>query len=199
MLKMTEGCTVPKADEISEQYEILENKIIANVNADKIENIITDYICMHDTPMFFFLELPTNSFDEKKLRKSYTDPCHIDIYYLDGLNCEQALGIFRRYSYLLVNDGVSKFGFGVHGQATEIMRDKYNVITLFADNIEKYADIFNSHNIPLTENCVTAWNTFSNEFPGECSSIAVNGKTIYDLPNELKSEGIYFAERREVP
>lgn len=27
MLKMTEGCTAPKADMLSEQYEILENKI----------------------------------------------------------------------------------------------------------------------------------------------------------------------------
>ncbi|MDE5741713.1 MAG: hypothetical protein K2H90_04620 [Oscillospiraceae bacterium] len=36
MLKMTEGCHAPKADALSEQYEILENKIIANVNADKL-------------------------------------------------------------------------------------------------------------------------------------------------------------------
>lgn len=32
MLKMTEGCHAPKADTLSEQYEILENKIIANAN-----------------------------------------------------------------------------------------------------------------------------------------------------------------------
>lgn len=67
MLKMTDGCKIPKADILSEQYEILENRIVANVNADKIEAIIRDYINMHDDPMFFFLELPTNQRDEEKL------------------------------------------------------------------------------------------------------------------------------------
>ncbi|MDE6745351.1 MAG: hypothetical protein K2J72_01795 [Oscillospiraceae bacterium] len=197
MLKMTEGCTVPKADMLSEQYEILENKIIANVNADKIEAVIRDYILMHDKPMFFFLEFPTNQRDEEKLRKNDTDPRHIDVYYIDGLNTEQALDIFSKYRYLLINDGMSRFGFGVHGQATEIMRDKYNMISLLADNVEKYTDIFNSHNIPRCENLVTAWNTFSYEFPGECNRMTVDGKTVYDLPEELKDFGIYFAERRE--
>lgn len=92
---------------------------------------------------------------------------------------------------------MSKFGFGVHGQATEIMRDKYNVIMLWSENTEKYTDIFNSHNIPQCENLVTAWNTFSYEFPGECNRITVNRKTVYDLPDELKNIGMYFAERRE--
>ncbi|MCM1024490.1 MAG: hypothetical protein NC395_10595 [Prevotella sp.] len=197
MLKMTEGCTVPKANGLSEQYEILGNKIIANVNADKIETVIRDYVRIHSAPMFFFLELPTNRFDEEKLRKSSADPYHTDVYYIDGLNAEQALGILSRYGYLLVNDGMSKFGFGVHGRGTEIMRDKYNVVTLLADNIEKYAGIFNAHNIPLTENCVTAWDTFSRELPGECGMIRANGITVYDLPGELKGSGIYFAERRE--
>lgn len=85
----------------------------------------------------------------------------------------------------------------MHGQATEIMRDKYNMISLLADNIEKYTDIFNSHNIPRCENLVTAWDTFSYEFPGECNKIDVNGKTVYDLPDELGGIGMYFAERRE--
>ena len=197
MLKMTEGFKVPKADTLSEQYEILENRIIANVNADKIETVIRDFINMHDDPMFFFLELPTNQRDEEKLRKNDTDPRHIDVYYIDGMDKKSALLLFSKYSRLLVNDGMSKFGFGVHGQATEIMRDKYNIIMLWSENTEKYTDIFNSHNIPRCENLVTAWNTFSYEFPGECNKITVNGKDVYDLPDELKSIGMYFAERRE--
>ena len=197
MLKMTEGCKVPKADMLSEQYKILENRIIANVNADKIEAVIRDYINMHDEPMFFFLELPTNQRDEEKLRKNDTDPCHIDVYYIDGMDKKSALLLFSKYSRLLVNDGMSKFGFGVHGQATEIMRDKYNIIMLWAENTEKYTDIFNAHNISRCEELVTAWNTFSYEMPGECRKITVNGKSVYDLPNELKSIGMYFAERRE--
>lgn len=197
MLKMTEGCHAPKADTLSEQYEILENKIIANVNADKIDTVIRDYINMHDDPMFFFLEFPTNQNEEDKLRENDSAPRHIDVYYIDGLDKRSALLLFSQYSRLLVNDGMSRFGFGVHGQATEIMRDKYNVVTLLAENIEKYTDIFDLHGIHRCESCITAWDMFSYEFPGECKKITVNGKTVYDLPDELKSIGMYFAERRE--
>lgn len=197
MLKMTEGCAVPKADMLYEQYEIYENRIIANVSADKIESVLRDYVRMHDKPMFFFMELPTNQRDEELLRKSNADPRHIDVYYIDGLNAEQALEILSQYGYLLINDGISKFGFGVHGQATEIIRDKYNVLIVMSDDIERYAGIFNSHDILFSQKCVTAWDTFSYELPGECSRITVNGKTIYDLPEELKNFGIYFAEQWE--
>lgn len=197
MLKMTEGCRVPKADTLLEQYEIFENKIIANVNADKTETIIRDYINMYDDPMFFFLELPTNQNDEDMLRKNDDGSFHIDVYYIDGMDKKSAALLLSRYGRLLVNDGMSRFGFGVHGQATEIMRDKYNVVSVLSDNIEKHTGIFNSHGIPLSEKCVTAWDTFSYEFPGECRGITVKGKTIYDLPEELKNWGIYFAEHRE--
>ncbi len=77
------------------------------------------------------------------------------------------------------------------------MRDKYNVVVLLSDNIEKYTELFDLRDAHRCESCVTAWDTFSYEIPGECKKITVNVKTVYDLPDELKSIGMYFAERRE--
>lgn len=122
---------------------------------------------------------------------------HKDIYYIDGLTDEQALVLLMRYGELLINDGISKFGFGVHNGNAELMRDKYNVVTLWTSDLGKYEGFFEAHDIPLVEECLTAWDTFSEIMPGESSRVDVNGLSVFDLPNELRDWGIYFCEQRE--
>ncbi len=197
MLELTKGASVPQADKLSEQYEKGETTLLANVDASKIEEVFQHFICMQEDRLFFILELPANEQDERKLRKSDTDPMHKDIYYIDGLTDKQALVLLIRYGELLINDGISKFGFGVHNGTAEIMRDKYNVMTLWSNCLSKYDGFFEAHDIPLVEKCLTAWETFSDETPGECSRIEVNGLSVYDLPEKLKDWGIYFYKQVE--
>lgn len=54
---------------------------------------------------------------------------------------------------------------------------------------EKYA--------PQVESCKTAWETFSDTTAGECISIELDGISVYDLPERLKSMGLYLAEQEE--
>lgn len=197
MLEMIKGCYVPKAEQLCEQYEIKENHITANVNAGKIEEVFQHFICIQTAALFFILEIPMNEIEENKLRKSDTDPMHMEVYYIDGLDKETALVLLMRYSYLLINDGISRFGFGVQDNSAEIMLDKYNIMTVWSDGSSDYSDFFKAHDIPQTDKCVTAWDTFSYESAGVSEQIKVNGKTVYDLPDELKELGIYCAEIRE--
>lgn len=81
MLEMINGCSIPDAGKLSEQYKIEEEYWIrANVNAGKIEEIFQHFISMQKERVFFILELPTSEEDEKSLRKSNFDPMHKDIY-----------------------------------------------------------------------------------------------------------------------
>ena len=64
MLKMIKGCRVPFADRLEEAYEVGEKRIFANVDADKIEEVVRHFITMHEEPQFFILELPA-SIDEE--------------------------------------------------------------------------------------------------------------------------------------
>lgn len=140
VLELTRGSLVPQVDKLFEQYQRRDNILLANVNASKIEEVLQHFICMQEDRLFFILEIPANEKDEIKLRKSDRDPMHKDIYYIDGLTSEQALILLIRYGELLINDGLSKFGFGAHDGTAEIMRDKYNVITLWSKEISKYDD-----------------------------------------------------------
>jgi len=85
----------------------------------------------------------------------------------------------------------------VQDDSAELKLDKYNVVSLWTNKMEKYRDFFDLHNIPKADKCLTAWETLSENAPGECSLIATNGKTVFDLVEDLADWGIYFAERRE--
>lgn len=197
MLEMKKGCKVARSDVLCEQYQICENSIIANVNASKIEEVFQHFIAIQQERLFFILELPASENDEIKLRKDNTAPMHKDIYYIDGLTSEQALVLLMRYGELLINDGLCQFGFGVHDNSAELMSNKYNVLELWTNDIGKYHDFFDAHDIPQTEKIVTAWDTFSKETPGQCSRVEIDGRNIFDLPRELADWGIYLAEQME--
>lgn len=106
-----------------------------------------------------------------------------------------AIGV-EKYGELLVNDGMNRFGFGCHESGDEIMLDKYNVVTIYSRTLSKYNDFFEAHEINRVSQLVTAWDTFSDDTPGQAERYDYNGKSVYDLPDVLKDWGIYLAETR---
>jgi hypothetical protein len=197
MLKMIKGCKINDSEQLHEQYELNNSVITANVNADRIQDVLQHFIDLQESLFFFIIELPSNENDELRLRRNNYDPMHKDIYYIDGLNKEAASNLITSYGELLINDGLSSFGIGLLDNTAEIMVRKYNVVTLWSNNIEKYSGFFEEHYINRTGQLITAWDTFNEDNPGECFLFEVDGKNVYSLVNELKDWGIYFAERRE--
>lgn len=197
MLKMIKGCTVPFPKKLIEAYEVEGNRILANISADKIEEILRHFITAHDEPQFFILELPTK-LDEEQMTDENVNKFHKDVYYIDGCSQDQSFTILIIAGDILINDGLCSFGFGCHESGDEIMFGKYNVMTIFSRDIAKYESFLEEHNVSKVENLLTAWDTFSSEHPGSAELYKVNEKTVYDIPELFKEWGIYFAERREV-
>lgn len=169
---------------------------MANVHAEKILEVFQHFIVIHDEPLFFILELPVSIDREKVIAKNIIKESHKDVYYIDGCSREECLALLIRYGDLLINDGLSKFGFGGHKSHDEIMLDSYNVVTIYSKELSKFNDFFEPHNIQFVEELVTAWKTFSKTSPGISEIYESNGKTVYDLPTELAEWGIYLAETR---
>ena len=142
------------------------------------------------------LELPVSIDREKEIAKNIINDSHMDVYYIDNCSIEECLVLLIRYGDLLVNDGLSKFGFGGHKSHDEIMLDSYNVVTIYSKELSKFNDFFEPHNIQFVEELVTACETFSETSPGISEIYESNGKTVYDLPEELAEWGIYLAETR---
>lgn len=197
MLNMKKGSKVQNADKLNEGYKIEEYGFTANVNVEKIEPILRHFIELHNEPMFFILEIPTNLDDETQARPGVLETTHKDIYYIDGCSKEAVLAILDRDSELLINDGISDFGFGCHESYDEIMVGKYNVLTIYSRTPEAYNGFFEKYGINQVNELVTAWDTFTEEALGVSKRVAVNGQTIYDIPDKYKEWGIYKAEVRE--
>ena len=130
------------------------------------------------------------------IARNIIEESHKDVYYIDGCSREECLALLIRYGDLLINDGLSKFGFDGHKSHDEIMLDSYNVVTIYSKELSKFNDFFEPHNIQFVEELVTAWKTFSKTSPGISEIYESNGKTVYDLPTELSEWGIYLAETR---
>ena len=197
MLNLVKGHRVSLVENLFESFtKLTEHHLMANVHSEKILEVFQHFIAIHDEPLFFILELPVSIDREKVIAKNIIKESHKDVYYIDGCSREECLALLIRYGDLLVNDGLSKFGFGGHKSHDEIMLDSYNVVTIYSKELSKFNDFFEPHNIQFVEELVTAWKTFSKTSPGISEIYESNGKTVYDLPTELAEWGIYLAETR---
>ena len=141
--------------------------------------------------------MPSNQEDETELRPGVVNALHKDVYYIDGCTQEEAFVILNRTADLMINDGLCSFGFGCHISNDEIMIEKYNVVSVYTQNKNTFDGFFEEHEIEYVEHLITAWDTFTQDMPGESFRVDTDGKSIYDIPDILKDWGIYFAERRE--
>ena len=197
MLNLVKGHRVSLVENLFESFtKLTEHHLMANVHSEKILEVFQHFIAIHDEPLFFILELPVSIDREKVIAKNIIKESQKDVYYIDGCSREECLALLIRYGDLLVNDGLSKFGFGGHKSHDEIMLDSYNVVTIYSKELSKFNDFFEPHNIQFVEELVTAWKTFSKTSPGISEIYESNGKTVYDLPEELAEWGIYLAETR---
>ena len=197
MLNLIKGHQVSLVENLFESFtKLTEHHLMANVHAEKILEVFQHFIVIHDEPLFFILELPVSIDREKVIAKNIIKESHKDVYYIDDCSREECLALLIRYGDLLVNDGLSKFGFGGHKSHDEIMLDSYNVVTIYSKELSKFNDFFEPHNIQFVEELVTAWDTISETSPGISEIYESNGKTVYDLPEELAEWGIYLAETR---
>ena len=197
MLVLRAGCRVPFPEKLFEEYMLMENQIIANISADKIRTVMEHFICIHEEPLFFILELPSKQYDEKEIRPGVVEQLHKDVYYIDGCTNDEALTILLRVGDLMINDGLCSFGFGCHESNDEIMFGKYNVTTIFSRNIGQYINFMADHEITRRKHIVTAWDTFSQEHLGRSVRIDTDGKDVFSIPEMFADWGIYKAEQRE--
>ena len=197
MFVLRTGCKVPFPERLSEGFMVNGSQLDANISADKIKSVMEHFICIHDEPIFFILELPSKQDDETEIAPGIVEKLHKDVYYIDGCTKEEALTILLRVGDLMINDGLCSFGFGCHESGDEIMFDKYNVTTIFSRQIERYHDFMAVHDIPKTDEIVTAWDTFSAEHPGVSERVETDGRDVYSIPDQFADWGIYKAEQRE--
>lgn len=196
MLRMKKGCRVPDPGILNEGYEVGGFRLLANVHADRIIPLISDFLDSYPGLYYFVLELPTPAYDEPKDENGDIIALHTDVYYLDRLARSFVDNIIEEDGELLVNDGMSAFGFGLYGINNEIFCERYNRVVMFSDAPEEYIPIAEKFGLERHRRLLTARDTFSSSDPGECRRVVTDGRTVYDLIKKYEQYGFRLAERR---
>ncbi len=200
--QVARGIDVPSLSGIHEAYatEVATNgqtTFTVNVSADRLEAVFDVLSSEISDPGFLLLEVSTHLSIEKTLRQSSSDPFHKDVYYLDGISHQQLLDIFKRYGELLIHDGGINFGYGGRVGVDEVFVGPYKVLYIYTGTAEKYEHALGKLGFQKEQNLKTVWDNFTSESPGRRNTVTVENKTIWNVIEELKDSGLYFAERRE--
>jgi len=193
--RFIKGCRASCEKKLREGFEETERGFVANVSAENIDRLMRDYVAAQSEELFLFIEKPCNLAEEEPDERGVVTQPHVNVYYWDGITKEQANVVLDEYGDWLINDGFVCFGFGVKGCASEIMKDKYNVISVYSVEPAKERPLL-ALRLPQVAELRTAWDYFDRQHPGECFQYRKDGKNIHDAVEELLQQGLYFAERK---
>ena len=199
--QLARGVQVGDLTGIDEGYSIRLNPaghyvFTINVSAEKISAVFRELAAQVREPGFLLFEIPTHRDDEEPLRKNPSDPFYRDVYYLDGLTWRDADDLLTAHEQLLTHDGEIDFGFGSHSGRDEVLVGHYKIFQVFADEPNKYQLALARLAYMEVPELRTVWQNFTRETPGQRHVLKDEKPTIYEMIEELKGEGLYFAERR---
>lgn len=193
MFQTAPGVTIPFPDKIQEQFQVYEGKsIYANISFEKLKPILTEFYHNLLEPLFFVLQLPLSIHEERKLKDSNT--FHQEVCYLDGQTKSQIDDIIEKYGQILLEDGMSQFAVASHVNNEEIFIQKYKLTAFYSSSPRRFIPFLQRYGLTETDNLITLWNTFSQETPGECRRVSINGFDVYDVAEQLKKQGLYRAK-----
>ena len=193
MFQTEPGVTIPFPDKIQEQFQVYEGKsIYANISFEKLKPILTEFYHSLPEPLFFVLQLPLLMHEERKMGDSNT--FHQEVCYLDGQTKSQIDDIIETYGQILLEDGMSQFAVASHVNNEEIFIQKYKLTAFYSSSPRRFIPFLQRYGLTETDNLITVWNTFSQETPGECRRVSINGFDVYDVAEQLKKQGLYRAK-----
>ncbi|MEM1451903.1 MAG: hypothetical protein AAF726_11865 [Planctomycetota bacterium] len=197
------GVSLTDRGGLSEGFEVVprvdagHTMIRVNVSADRTAEVYRELSEAVDAPGFLVVETPSNRAVEEELRASDDAPFHVDVHYLDGLESIDHRILFDEFADLLTACGFVAFGFGSHQGIDEVLVDGYKTFTVLSVDPDKYVTRLRALGLPERSPLRTAWNTLGPDTPGERLRQRIDGRTVFDLVEELEDRGLYFAKRRE--
>lgn len=194
MFNTASGVNIPFPEKIEEKYTLNGNWIDFNISFEKLNFLFENFLINLCEPLFLFIYLTLLEDEEKELLENSSNSFHSEVLYLDGQTKKQICEIMDQYGEILLNDGMSQFGIASHKTKDELFIQKYKIVGIYSKEINKYIHLMDKYGISETNHLITAWDTFSQEHPGECSKVTINKRDIYDVVESLKEHGMYRAK-----
>ena len=193
MFQTAPGVTIPFPEKIQEQFQVYEGQSIqADISFEKLKFLLTEFYQSLPEPLFFVLQLPLSIQEERQL--GYDKILHQEVCYLDGQTRDQIDSILNLYGQILLEDGISQFAIASHSNDEEIFIQKYKLINVYSPSPRRFIPLLQRYGLTETDHLFTVWDTFSQETPGKCRRISIEGLDAYGIAECLKKKGMYRAK-----
>ncbi len=152
-----------------------------SLSAELIPKAVNAFLEAVPEPVFFFIELPEDVDDYA-------------LYYLDNCTREVAFAVMKRFGDLLVQDGVSRFGFGSNKTGDELYFKDYQEFMLYSQKPALYHTALSELGAVMTddrEKAVFLGDLISKKNEGTLTAVELNGETVFDIPEALENAGMY--------
>lgn len=184
--KLCQGVDVCGTENFTSAYKVNGDCIEGILSSELIEQAAEKFVLLADEPLFFFLELPNEDNNE-----------NTDIYYLDNCTEEVCLAIIKRYGQILSEDGISRFGFGSSKDDAEIYFKDYQEFHIYSPDIERMAKALDKLGVEKSDALQSMWDLLSDENVGCLRAVEIDGESVFDIPINLKSVGMYKSETKD--
>ena len=198
-LNLIEGCKIISNQEIilNTGYEKTKRGYRANVDSDKIRELMKDFISYNEPSKYFMvLELPLILRPEERPWPYVLDTKRHQVYYLNDLDQETINHILFQYGDILIQDGVSSFGFVALKSGDEMFKRPFNEITLYTEH--NYDDFLKAHDLDNVGSLSVAESFFDSNTQGLQEKVKMHDIIIDDVVAELKKIGLYFSQNMEI-
>lgn len=190
--KIIEGLNISYISGVKSSYVKINNSEINCVlSAEKIKSIVKKAVKLIKKP-YFFLEIPCTDAQEAELSKKGDNATHMQLFNLEVTH-NVADAILDRYGDLLINDGVTNFGFCSLETETEIYVMPFQNIMLYNENdTSAFENLLRKNNIPEAkpEQYITVDSLLSKDNPADRVLVEFNGETVFDMVENLKEVGL---------
>ncbi len=176
MFQTAAGVRIPFPEKLSEQYEQDGDTLICNLSFEKLADFVRAFYAELDGPLFLAI---------------HPDAENDEVWYLDNMTKKQLTMILDGYGELLYQDGLSAFAIGSLATEEELFVQKYKVLSIYSPQISRFVKLLERFGVTRTGRLVTAWDTFSEEHPGEAQRLEIAGQTVPDMIHELQKIGMY--------
>lgn len=190
--KIIEGLNIADISGVKTSYSIInDSEINCVLSAEKIKYIVKKAVKLIKKP-YFFLEVPCTDAQEAELSNHGDSGTHMQIYNLEVTH-DVADAILKRYGDLLINDGLTNFGFCSLETETEIYVMPFQNIMLYNKNdTSGFEKLLKESNIPKLkpEEFITIDSLLSNSNPADRVLVELNGETVFDVIENLTEVGL---------
>lgn len=180
---LCQGVSAAGCEGLTSSFKISGEDISGLLSAELIADCALGFIDIIDEPVFFFLELAVEDSED------------YDLYYLDNCTKEVARAVMERYGQLLVNDGLSRFGFGSNKTGEEVYFTDYQEFTMYTKKPAKAAKMLKELGLAETDEPDSIWDMLSDDNVGSLSAVESEGETVFDIPEALEDAGMYKAQQ----